>query len=292
MNRFIYAACAALWICGIPSPGQSAVELTSAPKALQEDVATSAARAGVPAEAAWTDRPEWKKHFDQEGLTGTFLLFDADARTLQVYDRERAGRAFIPASTFKILNSLIALETGAVRDEHESIRWDGVERMPDWNKDHTMRTAFPASAVPFYQELARRIGQDRMQKYADRAGDGNRDLSGGIDQFWLKGGLRITPVEQIDFLVRLHRNELPFSPRTLSIVKDVMVREKTDSYVLRGKTGWAFDFEPQIGWFVGYVERDKKAWFFALNADMTQPKDAQARIAITERILREEGLLK
>lgn len=240
----------------------------------------------------WQERPDFGKYFQQTGVKGTFLLYDLKKNQYFVYDAQRANTRFIPASTFKIFNSLVALETGAVQDENEVLKWDGVKRdFPEWNQDQTMRMAIKYSTVWFYQEMARRVGQERMQRYIDLVNYGNRDISGGIDQFWLQGGLRISPKEQIDFLVKLYRDELPFSKRTIATVKDILINEKTDDYVLRGKTGWAWQFTPQVGWYVGYLERAGNAYFFAINMDITKPDDTKARISITKGILGDLGLI-
>lgn len=243
--------------------------------------------------SVWLERPDFGKYFQQANVKGTFILYDLKKDQYLVYNSKRANTRFIPASTFKIFNSLVALETGSVKDENEVIKWDGVKReFPQWNRDQTMRTAIKDSVVWFYQELARRIGQERMQHYINLAGYGNRDISGGIDQFWLQGGLRISPKEQIDLLVKLQGNELAFSQRTMNIVKDILINEKTNNYVLRGKTGWASKFTPQVGWYVGYLQRgDNVPYFFAINMDITKPEDIKARIAITKSILQDMGLL-
>lgn len=244
------------------------------------------------AKSVWQQR-DFGKYFQQFNVKGTFVLYDLKQDRYLVYNSQRANTRFIPASTFKIFNSLVALETGVIKDENETIKWDGVKRkFPEWNRDQTMRSAIKNSVVWFYQELARRIGQERMQYYINLAGYGNRDISGGIDQFWLQGGLRISPKEQIDLLVGLYRNELPFSQRTMNIVKDILINEKTNDYVLRGKTGWAWDFTPQIGWYVGYLERSNNVYFFALNMDINRPADIKARIAITKSILRDLNLIR
>jgi len=238
------------------------------------------------------ERPDFGKFFEEAGVHGCFLLYDLQNDSLHVYNPARMDSGFIPASTFKIPNSLIALETGAVRNEHDTIAWDGVQRfVPRWNADHDMSSAFKYSTVWFYQELARRIGQKRMQHYIDAMGYGNRNINGGIDLFWLEGDLRITPREQIDFLVRLHKNDLPFSIETMGTVREIMIVEQTEGYVLRAKTGWGARLSPEIGWYVGYVERGGNVWFFANNIDMRKDEDAEARIGISRRILGELGIM-
>lgn len=237
----------------------------------------------------WHERPDFEKHFKNAGVTGAFLLYDLKQDKYLAYNSERLQQGYVPASTFKIFNALVALETGVIRDENEMLKWDGVQReVAAWNQDHNLRTGMRYSAVWFYQELARRIGAERMQHYLDLAGYGNRDLSGGIDMFWLTGGLRITPREQVDFLVRFYHDKLPFSPRALRIVKDILVYESGEHYVLRGKTGWA----KQVGWFVGYVQRGEEVYFFANNLDIMKDEDAAARVAITKAILRDLKLIE
>jgi len=240
----------------------------------------------------WQERPDFGKYFQQAGVQGTFLLYDLKQDRYLVYNSQRANTSILPVSTFKIFNSLVALETGVIKDENEVIKWDGtLQKFPEWNKDQTMRSAIAGSVIWFYQELARRIGQERMQRYINLANYGNRDISGGIDQFWLKGGLRISPKQQIDLLVKLYQNKLPFSQRTIATVKDILINEKTNDYVLRGKTGWGWDVTPQIGWYVGYLEQGDRVYFFALNMDINKPEDTKARMAITKNILRSIGLL-
>lgn len=245
------------------------------------------------ARSNWQERPDFGKYFQQAGVNGTFLLYDPKQDKYLVYNPKRANTPFVPASTFKIFNSLVALETGVIQDENKVIKWDGVKRdFPEWNKDQTMRTAIKGSVIWFYQELARRIGQERMQHYINLVNYGNRDISGGIDRFWLDGGLRTTAPQQIDFLVKLYQNQLPFSQRTMNIVKDIIINEKTNSYALRGKTGWATGVTPQLGWYVGYLERGNDVYFFALNLDVVKPSDMKARLEITKSILRDLKLVK
>ncbi len=238
--------------------------------------------------STWEDRADFEKYFTAAGVPGAFVIYDARNDKYLAYNSKRVQAPFIPASTFKILNSLIALETGVIADENEIIKWDGVDRgSEEWNRDHNLRSAFKVSAVWFYQELARRIGAERMQHFVAAADYGNKNIGGGVDVFWLTGSLRIAPKEQIDFLVKLHRNALPFTQRAIDIVKDIMIFEKTNEYVLRAKTGWGM----HIGWFVGYVERGGNVYFFANNIDLLEAKDREARIQISKSILHDLGLV-
>ena len=237
-------------------------------------------------------RPELDRRFADAGVDGVFVLYDPARRRLGTNHLERADRGFLPASTFKVLNSLIALETKVIAGADEVLPWDGVERgWEQWDRDHSLRSAIKVSAVWFYQELARRIGQARMQRWVDAAGYGNRDISGGIDTFWLEGGLRISARQQAEFLARLQRGDLPFSPAVMATVRDVLEVERGDGWVLRAKTGWAAGAKPQVGWWVGWVERSDGVQVFALNLDIVERKDAKAREAVGRAVLVDLGVL-
>ena len=197
---------------------------------------------------ATTTRDDFKQYYDQYKVEGSFVLFDPQAEKYIFYNEKQFEQPFLPASTFKICNSLIGIETGVIRDENFIIPWDSVVRQnPNWNHDQDLKTAFKNSTVWYYQELARRVGGSRMKHWLDTIGYGNKDTSGGIDRFWLSGGLRITPHQQIDFLQRLHDYKLPFSRRTIDLVKNIMIARDTLNYVLRAKTGWTIQDQQDIG---------------------------------------------
>lgn len=242
--------------------------------------------------------PGLQRHFTAAGLKGTFVLLDSRTGRLLRTDPERARTRFLPASTFKIPNTLIALETGVAPGPDFALSWDpkAAPRQAwwpeSWARDHTLATALPNSVVWFYQEVARRIGPDRMRSWLNRFAYGNRDLSGGIDRFWLDGGLRISPDEQVDFLRRFYFGRLPVSERSTRIVKGLLVLEETPSWRLSGKTGWAGSVQPQIGWLVGYLERGRDVYFFATNLEIRKDEDRNARLALTKAILRDLGLME
>lgn len=233
--------------------------------------------------------------FERRNVTGTFVLLDSRTGKMQCYNCDRAHQRYLPASTFKIANALIALETGVADSADFPLPWNSAVAprqnwWPEaWAKNQTLKSAFAGSVVWYYQEVARRIGAARMQRYVSQFHYGNEDISGDIDRFWLTGGTRISAAEQVNFLRRLYRNELSVSERATDIVKDILVFEQTPQYRLSAKTGWAGfgDPTPGLGWLVGYLERDEFVVYFAMNVDIHKEADAKSRLAIVKAVLNE-----
>jgi beta-lactamase class D len=234
-------------------------------------------------------RDDLAKRFFDLGTVGTFVAYKVDDYLIIASDKVRSGEGRLPASTFKIPNSIIALETGVVEDPDKDVfKWDGVTRsIEPWNKDHTLRSAIAVSAVPVYQEIARRIGAERMQKYVDLFDYGNRDIGGGIDQFWLTGNLRIDPVQQIDFVDRLRRGVLPVSKRSQELTRDILPVTKVGDATIRAKSGLlgAEQGKPSLGWMVGWVEKGSSTTVFAMNMDCNEPSHIAARMTVVQQCL-------
>jgi beta-lactamase class D len=231
--------------------------------------------------------------FKEEGTLGTFVAYKVDDYLIIASDRERSGEGRLPASTFKIANSLIALETGVVQDPDKDVfKWDGVKRAnEDWNKDHTLRSAIAVSAFPVYQEIARRIGQEQMQKYVDLFEYGNRNIGGGIDTFWVSGDLRIDPVQQVDFVDRLRRGVLPISKRSQELVRDILPVTKVGDAIIRAKTGLTDGEHGSLGWLVGWAEKGAAQTVFALNMDCLEPRHVADRMTLAQACLRDIGAI-
>jgi len=238
-------------------------------------------------------RRELAGRFTAEGTVGTFVAYKVDDYLVIASDTQRSGEGKLPASTFKIPNSLIALETGVVQDPDKDVfRWDGVKRpIEAWNQDHTMRSAIAVSAVPVYQEIARRIGQERMQKYVDLFEYGNRDIGGGIDQFWLTGNLRINAVQQVDFVDRLRRGALPISKRSQDLTRDILPVTKAGEATIHTKSGLLGAERGSLGWMVGWAEKGSAQTVFALNMDCPEPHLVAARMTLTQTCLRDIGAI-
>jgi beta-lactamase class D len=237
-------------------------------------------------------RPDWRAHFDAAGVRGTFVLFEPALDRFQVHDEARARSRFLPASTFKVANALVGLEVGAIADEHEVFAWDGKPRpRPEWERDQTLGSGMRDSTVWMFQEVARRIGKARMREWLARLDYGNRDLSGGIDRFWLQGGLRISALEQVRFLHRLAEGRLPASQRAQRLVRSALLVERSRGHALYAKTGTSGGRD-SVHWWVGWIERQgKPVAYFAMNFTPHPGTRFADRFAIARAILGEAGVL-
>ncbi|MDX1725460.1 MAG: class D beta-lactamase [Pseudomonas sp.] len=240
----------------------------------------------------WRDSPGVSAEFDRAAMQGTFVLYEIGSGQLLGHNRPRAQTRYIPASTFKIANSLIGLATGAVSSVDEVFPYDGKPRfLKTWEQDMGLREAIKVSNLPVYQELARRIGLQRMRRQVEALGYGNGQVGSEVDQFWLKGPLTISAVEQTQFLARLAQDQLPFPPAIQGQVREICRLEQGAGWTLYGKTGWATAQDPGIGWWVGWLEQDDKLYSFALNIPMADLRDAGKRIELGKASLRALGLL-
>ena len=217
-----------------------------------------------------------EKYFTENNVKGCFALMDNGTGTFTVYNLSRYRDSnYLPASTFKIVNSLIGLQTGKISSDSMIIKWDGIKRpVDDWNKDLTMYDAFRVSAVPYYQEVARRIGKDTMQFWLDSLKYGAESdtqkvvIKTRIDSFWLDNSLKITPDQELGLVKRLYFDQLPFFKSYQEMVKRAMLFENNANYRLGYKTGWGFDEKgSNIGWILGWIEENNHPYFFVLNIE-------------------------
>lgn len=235
-----------------------------------------------------------EQYFKQNNVQGTFALFNNGTGEFTVYNLPRyRDSAYLPASTFKIVNSLIGLQTGVISSDSMVIKWDGVERdIPAWNKDLNMYEAFRVSAVPYYQEVARRIGQDTMQHWLDSLAYGTVKIKGPIDSFWLNNTLKVRPDEQLGLVKRLYFDQLPFHRINQQKVKRAMLFEDNTAYKLSYKTGLGKkENGNQLGWVIGWIEENRHPYFFVLNVETADPNAdiTGMRIKMLKDILKHLG---
>jgi beta-lactamase class D len=237
------------------------------------------------------------KYFKDNKVEGTFAIFNNGTGKFIIYNLDRyKDSAYLPASTFKIVNSLVALQKGVISNTQMVIKWDGVVRpRAEWNKDLTMAEAFRISAVPYFQEIARRVGRDTMQHWLDSLHYGTARIKTRIDSFWLDNSLKITSDEQLGLVKRLYFNQLPFYAAYQDTVKRLMLFEDKPAYKLSYKTGWGQrENGNQLGWIVGWIEENRHPYFFVLNIESTDGKIDMptVRMNILKGILNQFGFMQ
>jgi beta-lactamase class D len=236
---------------------------------------------------------EIEKLFMQQGVDGTMVIASLQTGEKFIYNDSRAKQRFSTASTFKILNTLIALEEKAILGKDDLLKWDGhYYEIPDWNKDQTLETAFKVSCVWCYQELAHRIGGEKYRDYLHKIAYGELHEPFEESTFWLDGSLEVSAVEQVEFLKKVYQRSLPFTASSYETLQQIMLVEKNPTFTIRAKTGWATRSMPQIGWYVGYVETAKEVWFFAMNLDVNEKSELALRQKLTREALQIKKIIE
>lgn len=210
---------------------------------------------------------------DSAGVNGSILILSDGEYQSNDFQWAEIGR--LPASTFKIPNSIIALELGIMTDDSTLIVWNGEHRSQKrWEKDLLFRDAFHTSCVPCYQDIAREIGVKRMKNQLSKLNFGEMVVdSTNLDMFWLEGSSIINQYQQIEFLQNFNDQLLPISNRTYSLMSSLMIIESDDNYILRGKSGWSIENKKHNCWFVGYLKSNNRTYYFATNIEPRKDTD-------------------
>jgi beta-lactamase class D len=241
--------------------------------------------------------------FEKQEGQGCFGLFDNGQGQFTIYNLKRyRDSAYAPGATFQIFHALVGLSSGSVFSDTVLLPWDGRMRlgpggdtMAAWNKDMNLKEAFAANNAGFFQQLAHRIGRDTLQKMLDSIGYGNKNMGAAIDSFWFNNSLKISADEQLGFVKKLYFRQLPFQNREQDMVKNALIREKTDKYTLAYSTGWS---RPSAGaslsWVVGWIEENQHPYFFVLNMETTHSnlRPDSTALSIVREILAERGFFK
>ncbi|MCF6224793.1 MAG: class D beta-lactamase [Xanthomonadales bacterium] len=228
--------------------------------------------------------------FSEHDIEGTVVISSLNSGQTYIHNNSRANQQFSTASTFKILNTLIALQENPTLQKDTVIKWDNhVYGIKNWNQDQTLESAFKVSCVWCYQELAGSIGADKYRHYLKITDYGQLREPFKETTFWLDGSLKISAVEQVDFLRNIYLRSYPFSAQAYATLSQIMLVEQAPTYSIWGKTGWAVSANPQVGWYVGYIETEKDVWFFASNIIVRNKKDLLWRQKlITEAFIEKE----
>jgi beta-lactamase class D len=190
-----------------------------------------------------------------------------------------------PCSTFKIALALMGFDSGLLKDDCEPV-WEFKEeylsllpRVFDmWKEPHSPKLWMKNSAVWYSQVLTQKIGLKKFTSYVEELKYGNMDLTGdsgkhnGLTHSWLSSSLKISVSEQVDFLQSLISDNLSFDAQSVTKTKKILsTGEVINGWDLYGKTGsgWQLnedgtrDENRQIGWYVGWLERQNRTIIFA-----------------------------
>lgn len=234
---------------------------------------------------------DFEKIFNEKKIDGTIVLESLKTKEKFIFNEKRASLLLSPASTFKIPHTLIALNENIVTVD-SIIIWDKTDKgMENWNKNQTLSSAFKFSCVWCYKEFTKKIKKQKYENYLEQFSYGNKIIGNDISDFWLDGSLKISTFQQVDFLKRLYKNDLPFEQKNIDILKEIMVDEKTEDFTIRAKSGWSTRFESESAWYVGYIESKNDVWFFATNLITKGQKDLPLRKEITLKALRVKGII-
>ncbi|MBU2708420.1 class D beta-lactamase [Zooshikella marina] len=244
--------------------------------------------------SSWaTEDAKLSSIFNKYKINGTLVISSANGKTTYIHNKKRANKAFLPASTFKIPNTLIGLQEGAIKANNHLFKWDGEDKgWKIWNQNHTLKSALQNSCIWCYQEVAQDIGRLKYQQHLYKMSYGNQKL-GDLTTFWLNGDLRITAYQEVEFLKKLYAEALPYKKEYQRKTKDIMIVENTPTYTLYGKTGWVMKEEKgmDIGWFVGFVKTKAAVWFYAINIDLIKSTDRQYRQKIVKEALKAKFII-
>lgn len=230
--------------------------------------------------------------FEKQGVEGTLVLASLATGEIIIHNEARAIQRLAPASTFKVLNTLIVVQEGVVQDKDSPFKWDGrVHEIAEWNRDQTLESAFRVSCVWCYQQIAERVGKEKYRHYLQEAEYGTLAQEFDLTTFWLEGSLRISALEQVAFMKKVVLRTLPFNPESYDTLRDIMLAESAPGYSLYAKTGWAVRTDPQVGWYVGYVETAQGTWFFATNITIRTAADLPLRQQLTREALQAKGII-
>lgn len=235
------------------------------------------------------------EYFIDNNIIGGISLYNLQNKSWLHSDKDYANKGTLPASTFKIINTIIALEEGIINNQQDIFKWDGKPKLfksieiPNWNKDNNLEMAFKNSTIWYYEEIARQINKRKYCQYLKKAKYSNRKIknSKGND-FWNYGTLKVSPIEQIELLIKLFHNQLPFNIKFQALTKELMIEEEHSEYTIRSKTGWSYD-KVDIGWYIGFIEIKNNVIFFATRIEKSLDEElnefSNLRKSITKQIL-------
>lgn len=226
------------------------------------------------------------------GYEGSFVLYDLNGDTWNIYDMEQATLRTAPNSTYKIYDALFGLEESVIAPNDSFMTWNGTDYpFEAWNADQDLYSAMQSSVNWYFEEIDRQIGSSAIQGYIRKIGYGNENINASLSSYWMQGTLKISPVEQVQLLTALHSNRFDFTPENINAVKSAICLFSSEGKNFYGKTGTGrVDGQDVNGWFVGYIETAGNAYFFATNIQAAENATGSKASEISLSILSDMGI--
>lgn len=226
------------------------------------------------------------------GYKGSFVLYDLNGDTWNVYDMEQATLRTAPNSTYKIYDALFGLEEGVIAPDDSFMAWDGTNHpFEAWNGNQDLFSAMQSSVNWYFEEIDKQIGSATIQNYIRKIGYGNEIVNANLSAYWMQGSLKISPIEQVELLTALHNNQFDFAPENINAIKNSICLFSSESKNFYGKTGTGrVDGQDVNGWFVGYIETAGNTYFFATNIQAAENATGSKASEISLSILSHMGI--
>lgn len=222
-----------------------------------------------------------------EGYDGSFVLYDNKTDTWQIYNQEHAIERVSPASTYKIYDALLGLESGIITPEQSAFSWNG-ESQPfeAWESDQNLNSAMQNSVNWYFQTIDQALGSETIASFLQEINYGNQTIGDNTDLYWADSSLKISPVEQVELLQKFYQNDFHFSDANINAVKEAIRISSDDNGRLSGKTGTGrVDGKDVNGWFIGYIEKSGHVYYFATNIQGTADTTGSKATEITKSVL-------
>ena len=231
------------------------------------------------------------------GYEGSFVLYDLNGNTWNVYDMEQATLRTAPNSTYKIYDALFGLEEGVIAPDDSFMAWDGTNHpFEAWNGNQDLLSAMQSSVNWYFEKIDKQLGSSAIQDYIRKIGYGNEIVNANRSAYWMQGTLKISPVEQVELLTALHNNQFSFAPENINAVKNSICLFSSENFSSEGKNFYGktgtgrVDGQDVNGWFVGFLETTGNTYFFATNIQAAENATGSKASEISLSILSHMGI--
>ena len=254
--------------------------------------------------AADESRYQWKSASDNITYTdlssyfgeyeGTFVLYALENDAWNIYNIDHATQRVAPNSTYKIYDALFGLEENIITPASSLIEWNhAIYPFEAWNTNQTLQSAMSNSVNWYFQAIDKQLGLSSLNSYIQKIKYGNEMINGDLSSYWLESSLKISPIEQVELLIKFYKNQFDFNPENINAVKDSIRLYSSEIGTFYGKTGTGrINGQDVNGWFVGFIETADNTYFFATNIKAESNATGNNANEITKSILSELNIWK